>query len=89
MLKTLRNCHDSLNFAAAIEAVSNTTVQVPCECGQSSVKRYPGRYCGPQRQACHRQDNGEVDPGDTFEGVWVDGYNTFKNVSVFSDMSAR
>ena len=85
----MRNFPNSFNFAASIEAVSNTTVQVPCECGQSSAMRYPGRYCGPHRQACHRQDNGEVDPGDTFEGIWVDGYNTFKNVSVFSDMSAR
>ena len=58
-----------------------------CECGESTAKRYPGRFCGPRRQTCHRQGNGEVDPGDTFEGIWVDGYNTFKNESYFSDMS--
>ena len=56
---------------------NDTMVQVPCECGHSTAKRYPARYCGPRRQACHRQSDGKVEPGDTFEGIWVDGFNTF------------
>ena len=56
---------------------NDTMVQVPCECGHSTARRYPARYCGPRRQACHRQSDGKVEPGDTFEGIWVDGFNTF------------
>ena len=55
----------------------NETMKVPCECGQSTVKRYPGRYCGPNRKGCSRKVKGTDDPIHTLDEVWVDGNNTF------------
>ena len=69
-------CFGKVHYTA-VKQNNATTMAVPCECAQSTVKRYPGRYCGPQRQACHRINNGKVDPGTTFKGLWVDGFNTF------------
>ena len=42
-----------------------TVMTVPCECGQSTVKRYAGRYCGPKRQGCSRKVKGTDDPVHT------------------------
>jgi hypothetical protein len=33
-----------------MSALNSTAINVPCECAMSSVKRYPSRYCGPNKQ---------------------------------------
>ena len=76
----IRNISTNQKFCTApIKSVSSTTAEVPCQCGQSTVKRYTGRYCGPKRQPCNRKERG-ADANDTLatlENVWVDGNNTF------------
>ena len=69
----------SLNekFTGPVKMVNSTTVEVPCQCGQSTIKRYTGRYCGPKRQPCTRTEKNADDPVGTLENVWVDGANTF------------
>ena len=58
--------------------MDSTTVEVPCQCGQSTIKRYTGKFCGPKRQPCNRKEKNPDDPDvGTLENVWTDGKNTF------------
>lgn len=45
--------------------------RVPCRCSMTSVRRYPGVFCGPNSRAC-KNKNSAADPGE----FWVDGANT-------------
>ena len=67
----------SKHLAAPIKDVNSTMVEVPCQCGQSTVKRYTGKFCGPRRLPCTRTEKNADDPAGTLENVWVDGNNTF------------
>ena len=64
-------------FAAPVKEINSTTLEVLCQCGQSTIKRYTGQYCGPKRQPCTRSQKNADDPVGTLENVWVDGNNTF------------
>ena len=66
-----------IHISAGIKAVNSTMVEVPCQCGQSTVKRYTGKFCGPRRLPCTRTEKNADDPVGTLENVWVDGNNTF------------
>ena len=59
------------------KVVNTTMMEVPCQCGQSTIKRYAGKFCGPRRQPCTRKEKNADDPIGTLENVWVDGNNTF------------
>ena len=67
----------SVFFAAPMKQVDSTLVEIDCHCGQTTVKRYTGRYCGLHRQPCTRKEKGVNDPISTLENIWVDGNNTF------------
>ena len=55
----------------------DSMVEIQCQCGQTTVKRYTGMYCGPHRRPCTRKEKGVNDPISTSENVWVDGNNTY------------
>ena len=64
-------------FSDPMKQVDSTMVEIQCQCGQTTVKRYTGRYCGPHRRPCTRKEKGVNDSISTLENVWVDGNNTY------------
>ena len=64
-------------FSDPMKQVDSTRVEIQCQCGQTTVKRYTGRYCGPHRRPCTRKEKGVNDSINTLENVWVDGNNTY------------
>lgn len=65
-------CHHT---TAPVKVLKSKMVQVPCQCGASTMKRYPGRFCGPKRHPCNPKDGPASHKGDTSEGIWVlDGH---------------